>query len=189
MSATVVLVGRPNVGKSTLFNKLTRSRDALVADIPGLTRDRRYGRLSLAVPSQPESEPTVNTVHLVDTGGLFGDEDIAQVMRSQVETALDDADMALLVCDAKAGLLPADQDILQTLRRRSLPVLLVVNKIDRVTESEAQAEFSALGLADVCFVAAAHERGMAQLAEAVASNLAQILVTKPADTAVAEPVA
>lgn len=167
MLPTVVLVGRPNVGKSTLFNKLTHRRDALVANIPGLTRDRRYGRLSVAVGSEDHQA----SVNLVDTGGLFGDEDIASAMQAQVESALAEADLVLLVVDAKAGLLPADHDILQRLRKRGLPIVLVVNKIDRVSESHAQAEFSSLGIDPVLFVAAEHNRGMAILAEAVAKCL------------------
>ena len=166
MLPTVVLVGRPNVGKSTLFNKLTRRRDALVADIPGLTRDRRYGRLSVSSGDGRDA-----SVHLVDTGGLFGDEDIASAMQAQVESALADADLVLLVVDAKAGLMPADQDILQRLRRQSLPVLLVVNKIDRVSDAQAQAEFAGLGLDPALYVAAEHNRGMAILAEAVGAAL------------------
>lgn len=167
MLPTVVLVGRPNVGKSTLFNKLTHRRDALVANIPGLTRDRRYGRLTI----NSDDEGHAASVHLVDTGGLFGEEDIASAMQVQVESALADADLVLLVVDAKAGLMPADHDILQRLRRRSLPVVLVVNKIDRVSEAQAQAEFSSLGVDPVLYVAAEHNRGMAILAEAVGATL------------------
>ncbi len=167
MLPTVVLVGRPNVGKSTLFNKLTHRRDALVADIPGLTRDRRYGRLSVPIGNDEHEA----SVHLVDTGGLFGDEDIASAMQAQVESALSEADLVLLVVDAKAGLMPADHDILRRLRRRSLPVVLVVNKIDRVSEAQAQAEFASLGIDPVLYVAAEHNRGMAILADAVAQVL------------------
>lgn len=167
MLPTVVLVGRPNVGKSTLFNKLTHRRDALVADIPGLTRDRRYGRLSVPIGNEEHEA----SVHLVDTGGLFGDEDIASAMQAQVESALSEADLVLLVVDAKAGLMPADHDILRRLRRGSLPVVLVVNKIDRVSEAQAQAEFASLGIDPVLYVAAEHNRGMAILADAVAKVL------------------
>lgn len=167
MLPTVVLVGRPNVGKSTLFNKLTHRRDALVADIPGLTRDRRYGRLMVPIGSEDHEA----SVHLVDTGGLFGDEDIASAMQAQVESALSEADLVLLVVDAKAGLMPADHDILRRLRRGSLPVVLVVNKIDRVSEAQAQAEFASLGIDPVLYVAAEHNRGMAILADAVAQVL------------------
>ena len=155
--ATVALVGRPNVGKSTLFNKLTRRRDALVADVPGLTRDRRYGQVLL----------DGLRFHLIDTGGLFGAEDIAASMALQVDAALDEADLVLFLVDARAGVLADDHAILQRLRRRGLPVVLLVNKIDGVNEVAAAAEFSELGVDPTLCIAAEHERGLAAVADAL----------------------
>ncbi len=146
---TVALVGRPNVGKSTLFNKLTRRPDALVADVPGLTRDRRYGRML----------HEGFTCHLIDTGGLFGAEDIAAPMAQQVEVALSEADLAMFVVDARAGVLADDHAILQRLRRRGLPIVLAVIKVDGINEADVMAEFSELGVDPMLCVAAAHEKG------------------------------
>src|SRR5690606_18281615 len=118
MLPVVALVGRPNVGKSTLFNVLTRSRDALVADMPGVTRDRHYGICRLG------ERPFV----VVDTGGLADTEEgLAGLTARQVELAIAEADLVILVVDARDGLLPTDQAILERLRRTSKPLLLVVN--------------------------------------------------------------
>ena len=95
---SVVLVGRPNVGKSTLFNKLTKSRDALVADIPGLTRDRRYGKADLLGTQ----------VNLIDTGGIFGDHELVEVLTEQTRAAVAEADVVVAVFDARDGATPAD---------------------------------------------------------------------------------
>ena len=147
MVPTVALVGRPNVGKSTLFNKLTRRRDALVADVPGLTRDRRYGRMPAGA----------GECMLIDTGGLFGEPGALQsALEQQAELALDEADAVLFVTDARDGLVPADEEIAQRLRRLSKPVILVVNKMDGVQADVAMADFAALG-----FDAAPYERGLA----------------------------
>src|SRR5438309_7586765 len=117
MLPVVALVGRPNVGKSTLFNVLTRTRDALVADLPGLTRDRHYGICHLG-----EREFVV-----VDTGGLTGDkEGIGALITQQAELAIDEADIVAFIVDARDGALPQDRNILATLRRKGKPLLLVV---------------------------------------------------------------
>jgi GTP-binding protein len=151
MLPVVALVGRPNVGKSTLFNVLTRTRDALVADLPGLTRDRHYGFCRLA-----EREFVV-----VDTGGLTGDDEgIAGLTGRQAQLAIDEADLVLIVADARDGLMPQDRAILDALRRRGKPYLLVVNKIDGVDEHAARAEFSALGVAEILTTSSAHARGV-----------------------------
>lgn len=154
MSPTLALVGRPNVGKSTLFNRLTRRRDALVADVPGLTRDRRYGLAELDDA----------TFTLIDTGGLSGDSgDLTAALEAQAYQALDEADGVLFLVDARDGLTAADTEIAQRLRRSGKPLLLVVNKMDGANEAEAFAEFAALGFADVAHVSAAHGRGLGEL--------------------------
>jgi len=151
MSPTLALVGRPNVGKSTLFNRLTRRRDALVADVPGLTRDRRYGRATI----------DDSTFTLVDTGGLLGDAGaITAALEDQAAAALDEADGVLFMVDAREGLTASDQDIADRIRRLNKPVLLVVNKTDGVDENRVVADFASLGFADTAYISAAHGNGM-----------------------------
>ena len=150
----LALVGRPNVGKSTLFNRLTRRRDALVADVPGLTRDRRYGKATI--------EGLGFT--LVDTGGLLGDPGgITTALEAQADQALEEADGVLLLVDARDGLTSLDEDIADKIRRLGKPCLLVVNKMDGANENEALAEFAVLGFDHTAFVSAAHGRGMGEL--------------------------
>jgi GTP-binding protein len=154
LSPTLALVGRPNVGKSTLFNRLTRRRDALVAAVPGLTRDRRYGIAELEDA----------TFTLIDTGGLSGDSgDLTTALEAQAFQALDEADGILFLVDARDGLTAADTEIAERIRRSGKPVLLVVNKMDGANEAEAYAEFSLLGFAEVAHVSAAHGRGLGEL--------------------------
>ena len=158
MIPTLALVGRPNVGKSTLFNRLTRSRDALVADVAGLTRDRRYGRAQL--------DGVVCT--LIDTGGLMGEAgELTEALEHQAETAIDESDVVLFLVDARDGGTPVDQDIADRMRRRGRPVLLVINKMDGVSEDQALAEFSRLGFADAVYISAAHGRGITALNEQI----------------------
>ncbi|MEQ8483333.1 MAG: ribosome biogenesis GTPase Der [Pseudomonadales bacterium] len=165
MRATLALVGRPNVGKSTLFNRLTRRRDALVADLPGLTRDRRYGRARLG-----DLDCT-----LIDTGGLLGDDGVlTTAMEAQAERAMSEADLVLLLVDARAGLTAVDLDIAARLRRAQRRVVLVVNKMDGVDADLALAEFSRLGFESPVFVAAAHGRGIETLAERVQAELPSV---------------
>ncbi|WP_068546126.1 ribosome biogenesis GTPase Der [Thalassotalea crassostreae] len=154
MLPVVALVGRPNVGKSTLFNRLTRTRDALVADFPGLTRDRQYGQADV------EGLPFI----VIDTGGIEGDEQgIDAKMAEQSLMAIDEADAVLFMVDARAGLTAADQAISEHLRKQSKKVFLVANKIDGVDADSAIAEFYNLGLGEVHPIAAAHNRGVTQL--------------------------
>ena len=163
----VVLVGRPNVGKSTLFNRFCGTRDALVADSPGLTRDRHYGHATLGD----------TPVTLIDTGGLAAArparqgaaEMVSVAVAAQVETALDEARLALLVVDARDGLTAADQAIAARLRRSGTAVIVAVNKMDGM-RPDAVFEFAALGL-DCLPVSAAHGRGMTALARAAAAVL------------------
>lgn len=165
MLPVVALVGRPNVGKSTLFNVLTRSRDALVHDRPGITRDRRYG-----VCRFEAARPFV----VVDTGGLVEDAEglDVEVVR-QAQLAVQEADAVLLTVDARAGLVAGDQLILERLRRSGKPVLLAVNKVDGLDEQAALAEFATLGLAGVLPIAAAHGRGTAPLVAGLLALLPQ----------------
>ncbi len=161
----MALVGRPNVGKSTLFNYLTRSRDALVADYPGLTRDRQYGRCL-----RGERDFLV-----VDTGGITaGDEVVDQAALRQVEQALAEADVILFLVDAREGLTAADEEIADQIRRLDKPTLLVINKIDGEDPAMAAAEFSVLGFADPVMISATHGRGVAQLVERIEASLPSI---------------
>jgi GTP-binding protein len=163
MLPVVALVGRPNVGKSTLFNVLTRSRDALVADLPGVTRDRHYG-----ICRHGAGGPFV----VVDTGGLVDDaEGLAEQTAHQVDIAIAEADAIVLVVDARDGLLPTDRSILDRLRRAGKPLILAVNKIDGLDEHGALAEFAALGIAGALPLSAAHGRGIAPLLGAIAPLL------------------
>ena len=163
MLPVIALVGRPNVGKSTLFNRLTRSRDALVADYEGLTRDRKYG----------EARVDDKRFIVVDTGGLSGlEEGIDEVMAQQSLAAIEEADEVLLLVDARAGLTPADTAIAQQIRQRGKPFRLVANKIDGVDEAVA-GEFYALGVDNVYPVTATHGRGVRQLLDQMAVDFPQ----------------
>jgi len=155
MLPVVALVGRPNVGKSTLFNRLTRSRKALVADYPGLTRDRQYGK------AEVEEHPFI----VIDTGGINGDEaGIDLLMAEQSLTAIDEADAVLFLVDARDGLTSADYGIADYLRKQDKKIFLVANKVDGIDADSAVAEFYALSLGEeVHKIAAAHGRGVTQL--------------------------
>jgi GTP-binding protein len=156
MLPVVALVGRPNVGKSTLFNRLTRTRDALVADFPGLTRDRKYGQVNY------EGLQFI----VVDTGGISGDEQgIDVIMAQQSLLAIEEADVVLFMVDARAGMTPADQGIATHLRKQDKAVYVVANKVDGIDGDSESADFFALGLGDVSQIAAAHGRGVLQLLE------------------------
>ena len=115
MLPTVALVGRPNVGKSTLFNKLTRSRDALVADVPGLTRDRRYGRCGLHGQA----------ITLIDTGGLFGDDVLSDSLTAQTQLAVAEADLVVLLLDGREGVTSADEEVVEYLRKKNVTFIPV----------------------------------------------------------------
>ena len=154
----VAIVGRTNVGKSTLFNQLTGTRDAIVADRPGLTRDRRYGT------ARRHGARFI----VVDTGGLAGDsEEIDDRVGDQVGRALDEADRIMLVTDARAGRTAGDETIVDRIRRLGKPIVLAVNKTDGVDARTALAEFHALGLGSPIPVSAAHGRGLRALAHAL----------------------
>ena len=166
MLPLVALVGRPNVGKSTLFNALTRTRDALVHDEPGVTRDRNYGVCRL----DPE-RPFV----LVDTGGIAGvDEGLAGATARQSRTAAEEADLVLFIVDGREGASSLDDDILAWLRKIDATVFLVVNKTDGIDAQAAVAEFARYGFRDVLAVSSAHRRGIDDL-------LARVYAKLPAD--------
>ena len=175
MLPVIALVGRPNVGKSTLFNSLTRTRNALVADMPGLTRDRQYGI------SQRGPRPCV----LVDTGGLTGDDaGMDGLVARQVWRAIEEADLVLLLVDGRAGLTAADEEIAGQLRRAGKPLHLVINKGEHRDPDLLSAEFHVLGLDELHVVAAAHNQGVEDLMEEV---LAVLPAPDEEDEAVAEP--
>lgn len=158
MLPVIALVGRPNVGKSTLFNQLTRSRDAIVADFPGLTRDRQYGQARIG------SRPCM----IVDTGGITGGESgIDMSMAEQSLTAIDEADLVLLMVDAREGLNTTDQLLAQQLRRANKAFHLVVNKIDGLSADVATGEFYALGGESLHAIAASQGRGVRQMLDSV----------------------
>ncbi|WP_439106422.1 ribosome biogenesis GTPase Der [Congregibacter sp.] len=158
MLPAIALVGRPNVGKSTLFNQLTRSRDALVANLSGLTRDRKYG----------EGRSEDRAFIVIDTGGVSGDEEgIDAVMAEQSLLAIDEADIVLLLVDARDGLNPVDEQLVKYLRQQGRDFHLVVNKIDGRDPDVAVSEFHSLGIASMHAIAAAHGRGVRQMIESV----------------------
>jgi len=163
MLPVVALVGRPNVGKSTLFNALTRSRDALVHDQPGVTRDRHYGVCRLE-----EDKPFV----VVDTGGISDEsEGLAQATTEQAQMAADEADLIVFVVDARQGSSALDDAIVAQLRKRSVPTLLLINKIDGTDETSVCAEFARYGMASMLTVSAAHRRGIDELLHAIDAHL------------------
>jgi GTP-binding protein len=158
MLPVVALVGRPNVGKSTLYNALTQTRDALVSDLPGVTRDRLFG------VCRRGARPFV----VVDTAGLTqGEDELARGMAAQSWQAIEESDLVALVVDARAGLHPDDFEIAQQIRARGKRLILVVNKIDGVDENAALAEFSRLGIAPLRFTAASHHQGLGELTESL----------------------
>jgi len=163
MLPTIALVGRPNVGKSTLFNKLTRSRDALVADVPGLTRDRRYGRCELAE----------HRVTMIDTGGLFGDDALADSLTRQTQLAVSEADVVILLLDGRNGITSADDEVVTYLRRENVKFIPVVNKIDGVDEAQALAEVSQFGFVEPLLISASHSRGLSRLREVALEALVE----------------
>jgi GTP-binding protein len=162
MKPVIALVGRPNVGKSTLFNCLTRSRDALVADQPGLTRDRKYG----------EGRVGDYPYLVVDTGGLSGDkEGIDELMADQVWLAVEEADVVLFMVDARDGLVAGDQEIAKRLRTVGKKVHLVVNKIDGADLQVVIAEFYNLGLGEPLGITASQRGGINDLMAEVLPKL------------------
>ncbi len=163
MLPTLVLVGRPNVGKSTLFNRLTRSRDALVADLPGLTRDRHYGR------GRVGERPYL----VVDTGGLepVAKEGILHEMAKQTRQAVDEADLVLFIVDGRDGLTPQDKIIANQLRKTGRPVMLLVNKAEGMQRTRVTADFHELGLGEPIPISSAHGDNVAEMIEIALDEL------------------
>ncbi|WP_419642722.1 ribosome biogenesis GTPase Der, partial [Thiolapillus sp.] len=162
MLPVIALVGRPNVGKSTLFNRLTRSRDALVADQPGLTRDRQYGVGRIG------NRPYV----VVDTGGISGErEGVEVLMDRQVRLAIEEADHVFYLVDAREGLAGADEQIAAELRKTGKPITVVANKSESLDRDVAAAEFHSLGLGEPVAISAAHGRGVKPLVNRVLADL------------------
>ena len=167
MLPVIALVGRPNVGKSTLFNRLTRTRDALVADVPGLTRDRKYGDGKLG------ERPFI----VIDTGGLTGDtDDLEGLMAQQSWQAFEEADLVFFMVDGRDGLTAGDQQIVAALRRPGKQQLLVVNKTDGVDADTVMADFFSLGAGEPHPIAAVHGRGVIALMDAAMQLLPEAAV-------------
>ncbi len=162
MLPTIVLVGRPNVGKSTLFNRLTKSRDALVADLPGLTRDRHYGRGIGA------SKPYL----VIDTGGFepTAESGILKEMARQTLLAIDEADVVIFLVDGRAGITPQEYIIADKLRKAQRPVLLAVNKTEGMQKAIVSADFHELGLGEPLSISSAHGEGVKDLIELALEN-------------------
>ena len=152
--SVVAIVGRPNVGKSTIFNILTRSKSAIVADFSGLTRDRKYGTIA-------------NTsITLIDTGGLNEDSDnISNAIKEQADLAIEEADYILFVVDAIDGLLPLDREIAKSLRKQNKEITLLINKTDNARLEESSADFNSLGFKQTVFLSASHNKGFSELRE------------------------
>ena len=164
--SVVAIVGRPNVGKSTIFNILTASKSAIVADFSGLTRDRKYGRLK-------DSQLT-----LIDTGGLNEDtDDMSQAIKEQTDLAIEEADYLLFVVDAIDGLLPTDKEIAKSLRKQNKEITLLINKADNSRLEESSAEFSSLGFKKSIFLSASHNKGFGDLRDLL-SDYDEIYLTE-----------
>lgn len=173
MLPVVAIVGRPNVGKSTLFNALTRTRDALVADMPGVTRDRQYGI----------SDVGDTRCVLIDTGGLVGQaEGIDYLTAQQVHQAIEESQLVFFVVSARDGLTIEDEEIGQLLRQHDRPVLLVGNKTDGTDPDVSLVEFTSLGMGPALAVAASHRRGVSALMDEAAA----LLPPAPTDDAESE---
>jgi GTP-binding protein len=170
MLSVLALVGRPNVGKSTLFNALTGTRDALVADLPGLTRDRKYGY------TKSDFSPCI----VVDTGGLIpGADGVERLMAEQSLRAVEEADRILFLVDAREGCTPADEFVAQLVRRSGKPVILVVNKAEGLDGGTAGADFHQLGMGEPQAVSAAHGSGLHALMERALQGLETLVADLP----------
>ncbi|MBL8422111.1 MAG: ribosome biogenesis GTPase Der [Candidatus Accumulibacter phosphatis] len=171
MKTSIVLVGRPNVGKSTLFNRLTRTRDALVADLPGLTRDRHYGHGKLG------SKPYL----VIDTGGFepLAKDGIMYHMARQTEQAIDEADVVILVVDGRSGLTALDKEIANRLRKVDRPVLVAVNKSEGMSVGVVVSDFHELGLGEPLAISAAHGEGVRALIDLALEPCAEAVESEP----------
>jgi len=179
MKPVIALVGRPNVGKSTLFNRLTRSRDAIVVDVPGVTRDRHYG----------DGRMGTRGFIVIDTGGLEpgAEEGVTREMARQAEQAIAEADAVVLMVDARAGLTALDRTIAEQLRRTARAVVVAANKAEGLAPEIAAAEFHALGLGAPVAISAAHGEGMAALLDAVLEPISQTPEASPEEVVERHP--
>ena len=164
MKPIVAIIGRPNVGKSTFFNRVTRTKDALVDDMPGVTRDRHYGDARWS-----DVEFT-----LIDTGGFTTGEDLADEIRFQVQQAIEDADLLIFLMDGKHGISPFDQDIVNLLRPVAKPVFYVINKIDGREQERYLHDFYSLGIDKLYPVSAEHRYGVPDLLDALVATLPEV---------------
>ena len=163
MAPIIVIVGRPNVGKSTLFNRLTRSRDALVDDRPGVTRDRLYATIRY------DGTPLT----LVDTGGFedLGEDPLSDKVRGQVVTAIEEADGVIFMVDGRQGNIPGDEEVVHLLRRKQKHFFLAVNKTDGPEHEHQVHDFYCLGVDTLYPVSSAHGYGVRALMEALVAQL------------------
>lgn len=179
MLPVVAIVGRPNVGKSTLFNRLTRSRDALVADLPGLTRDRHYGT------GRVGDRPFL----VIDTGGFepVAKEGIVHEMARQTRQAIAEADVVIFLVDGRQGLTPHDQEIAVDLRKSGRTIVLAVNKTEGMRLGGATADFFELGLGEPIPVSSAHGDGVRELVEQALATIPETLPENDADSDDGQP--
>ena len=175
MGFIVALVGAPNVGKSTLFNRLIKRKKAVVDDQPGVTRDRNYQELSWEGKA----------LTLVDTGGFEWDHHspLGEGMQEQIEVALEEADLIVFVGDGKAGLTPTDEMVMERLRRTAKPVIYTVNKIDHAGREDILGDFYRLGIESLLPVSALHGLGVGELEEQIARHIPRIEEVAPAEEA------
>jgi len=173
MKPIVAIVGRPNVGKSTFFNRVTGTRDALVDDLPGVTRDRHYG----------DAHWQDVDFTLVDTGGFPGDDadDFAHKIRFQIIQAIDDADVIILMLDGKSGISPFDEDVVQILRSQKKPVFYAVNKIDGAEQEVKLYDFYSLGIEKLYPVSAEHRYGISDFLDDLTDFLPKTLPEESGD--------
>ena len=176
MKPIIAIVGRPNVGKSTLFNRLVGTRQAIVDPTPGVTRDRLYA----------DAEWRGQAFTLVDTGGFepLLEEEIPRKVREQAEQAIGEADLIVFVVDGRAGLVPTDAEVAAILRRTQKPLLLVVNKLDHPNHEPYTAEFFALGIEPLLPVSAEHGRGVGELLDALVERLPGVQAADTSEQAI-----
>ncbi|WP_438351288.1 ribosome biogenesis GTPase Der [Paenibacillus sp. FA6] len=163
----VAIVGRPNVGKSTIFNRLIGDRLAIVEDKPGITRDRIYG----------VSDWNGKGFSVIDTGGidLDGDDQMLKSIRMQAELAIEEADVIVFMCDAKTGITLADEEVAQMLFRSRKPIVLAINKVDNIKKVEDTYEFYSLGFGDPIGISGSHGTGIGDLLDAIVNNLPELV--------------
>ncbi|AJS58019.1 ribosome biogenesis GTPase Der [Paenibacillus sp. IHBB 10380] len=162
----VAIVGRPNVGKSTIFNRLIGDRLAIVEDKPGITRDRIYG----------VSDWNGKAFSVIDTGGIEidGDDDMLKSIRMQAELAISEADVIVFMCDAKTGVTNSDEEVAQILFRSGKPIVVAVNKVDNIRRNEDIYEFYSLGFGDPIAISGSHGTGIGDLLDAIVINLPEL---------------